>query len=155
MSRVDNPNSMANLDPSKLVPTRTGNALSAKHHGDTKTIGAIPGTAGCIELIAAGVPIRDPDGSLPESYRALCVLAGHELARYQACDRWVEEHGTFGPRGKLTPAAEHMRKTAKGLAELLDRLGCSPRSAASLGLDLKRAQHFDLAKYWQEEDRKT
>lgn len=142
------PAQLANLTKPPVAPK--GHARAAKHHGDTKNVEVIPGIEECFAMVTEGVPIREPDGSLPAAYVPLARAAAGELARYLTCEQYVEAKGMFNRHGKLNPAAEHMRKTAKGLAELLDRLGMSPRSSASLGLDLKRAQNFDLARHWQE-----
>lgn len=149
LSRADNSASMANLQ--QVPPAEVGNTRAATHFGTANAL-SIPDREACFAQIAAAVLIREPDGSLPAAYEPLVWVTAGELARYKSCERWVEERGMFSRTGKLNPAAEHMRKTAKGLAELLDRLALSPRSAGALGLDLQRAQNFDLARHWAEQD---
>jgi hypothetical protein len=36
--------------------------------------------------------------------------------------------------------------------DLAESLGCTPRSRARLGLDLRRQEAFNLAAHWQAED---
>jgi hypothetical protein len=125
-----------------------------RHGGDSKASSLLARSPECYDVIAAGCPFKEPDGSLPAAYHPLALAAAGELARYRQCEAYVGRKGMFDRKGNLNPAAEHMRKTAKGLAELLAQLGMTVRAAAQVGLDLKKAQNFDLARFWAEEEKK-
>ena len=91
-----------------------------------------------MDEIQAGLPVRGANGEPPVYDLALCELAARELARIRQIDAWLDVHGLFGRGPKLRPAVEYRLKAAKLLAELLDRLGMTPRSRAQLGLDLAK-----------------
>jgi hypothetical protein len=91
-----------------------------------------------MDEILAGLPVRGANGQPLVYDLALCELAARELARIREIDAWLDEHGLFGRGPKLRPAVEYRLKAAKLLAELLDRLGMTPRSRAALGLDLAK-----------------
>lgn len=129
-------------------PAPVGNKRAAKHHG--ATTGMVPGTQAALDEVRAGLPIRGADGEPLIYDLTLCELAARELARIRQIDAWLDTHGLFGRGPKLRPAVEYRLRAAKLLAELLDRLGMTPRSRAQLGLDL--AKTVNLADAMGEKD---
>jgi hypothetical protein len=117
-------------------PAPVGNGRAAKHYGAAR--GLVPGVEGALDEILAGLPVRAANGEPLVYDLAICELAARELARIRQIDQWLDEHGLFGRGPKLRPAVEYRLKAARLLAELLDRLGMTPRSRAALGLDLAK-----------------
>lgn len=129
-----------------------GNQLAAKHYG--RATGPIPGTevarSDILAALSAAAPVRGADGHVPVADGPTLELAARSLARVRAIDGWLEEHGYFGPGGKMRAAVEYADKATKTAADLLAALGMTPRSRAALGLDMART--VDLATAMSEED---
>jgi hypothetical protein len=104
--------------------------------------------------LAEAAPVRETDGSLPVHDQAAVEITARALARYRQIDDWLCEQGDDLESDTVHRAHVLLNGASKTLADLLDKLGMSPRSRAALGLDLKRAQAFDLAQHWAEEDAK-
>lgn len=81
---------------------------------------------------------------------AVLELTARALARYRVLDNYVAEHGFVNRRGQISSPAQHLEKVQRNLADLLDRLGMTPRSRARLGLDLART--IDVASAMSEPD---
>jgi hypothetical protein len=79
-------------------------------------------------------------------------LAAIALLRVRRVSAYLELHGDIDAHGNLRPALDGLGKAVEHAAKMLDRLGCSPRARVALGLDVARAQTFDLAQHWANED---
>jgi hypothetical protein len=63
------------------------------------------------------------------------------LARIEAANEWVAEHGIFrNGKGEPQPILKVLSTWENTAGRLLDRLGGTPTSRAQLGLDLARAE---------------
>jgi hypothetical protein len=126
------------------APKQWGQTFSLKY-GARATGRTLPveGKAALIyELLAETAPLRDQDGSLPQSDRLVVELLALCLARLDACTTYVAMHGPLDLKGNVRPAAEYEVKLRREAAGHADSLGMSPRSRARLGLDLTRTQSF-------------
>jgi len=132
--------SLANLRKGKAKP---GNSRAMTHGGgaDASKLPAATKAAARADIeaeLAASAPVRAADGSLPVADRAIVELAASALARHRHVEAWLDAEGFFTPKGNLRPVVVQLGKIDRALTELLDRLGMTPRSRATLGVDLAR-----------------
>lgn len=119
------------------------------------------GTARKATLIAAGswaeriyaeleaeAPMRSADGSLPVHDRQAVELLASALARLQNVEAWLSARPAVDEKGEVWPAEDVASRLRREIAGWLDRLGMTPAARASLGVDVARAQSFDLAVHW-------
>jgi len=104
------------------------------------------------DALAEDLPIKDANGDVPAADRFAVELAAIALLRVRRCSAFLELHGDADERGNLRPAFLELGKAVEHAARMLDRLGCSPRARAALGVDVGRARQFDLARHWDEQD---
>ncbi len=101
--------------------------------------------------LADSAPVRDPDGGLPKADEAAVEVAARALRRWREVVAWCDLYGRYVEKtGAVKPAAEHELACERALTAALATLGLDPTARAKLGLDVARAQRFDLARYWQE-----
>ena len=105
-----------------------------------------------IEDLEARVPIRDEDGDVPPWLREACWSAGVKKLQVTRCARYIAQHGETDERGRWRPENDGLVKATEGYERSLERLAMTVGAHARAGLDLRRAEHFDLARHWQEED---
>lgn len=138
-----------NLKPAPPAPI--GNQRRVVHGGRSEIL-LQDVEAEVAELAAAlgdTAPVRDPDGSLPSADLIAVEAAARALKRWRHVSRWCDAHGRLVERsGKVKPAAELEVKAERQLHEALNALGMTPMARSRLGLNIARAQHFDLAQAW-------
>jgi hypothetical protein len=59
--------------------------------------------------------------------------------------------GRIDNKGEVKQAAHYELQGEAALHRALDVLGMNPASRSRLGLNLARAQSFDLARHWQDQ----
>jgi hypothetical protein len=101
------------------------------------------------DALAADAPLRADDGGLPSHDAVQVRLLADVLCRLDSvgawlAGRWASDEGR--------PVLEVESKLRREAADYLDALGMTPRSRARLGIDVRRAQGFDLARVWADED---
>jgi hypothetical protein len=97
------------------------------------------------DALAADLPLKDADGNVPAPDRFAVELAAVALLRVRRCHHFLELHGVEDERGELRAAFVEFGRAVEHAFRALDRLGCSPRARAALGVDLSRMAQFDLA----------
>jgi hypothetical protein len=111
-----------------------GNDL-ALTHGATATITLAPRASALADDLRAIVP------ACSEADEPTIRLAALVLARVEAANIWLDEHGLFrDAKGEPQPVIRVLSTWENTAARLLDRLGCTPTSRAKLGLDVALAQ---------------
>ena len=100
------------------------------------------------EALAADLPLQAAGGGAPAADRFAVELSAIALLRVRRVSAYLELHGDIDEHGNLRPALDGLGKAVEHAARMLDRLGCSPRARVALGLDVARAQTFDLAQHW-------
>lgn len=121
-------------DPrANLVPFGRGNGAAVRHGAF-----AVLRLAPRAEEIADEVRGLVPAGS-PADEPALRLLA-LSLAQVEAATLYLAENGVVDSRGKPQGILKHLGTMTNTAARLCDRLGLTPTSRASLGLDLTRAR---------------
>lgn len=135
-------------DLQTVPPAEPGNRRAMTHGARAAITDAE--RAPFLERILAERPVQ-PVG---EDHDRIAVEAlADNLARQERIKVWLTERGDLDTRhGKIRPAAEYLRKLRVEGLKLLEALGMTPASRARLGLDLAKAQSFDLARHWQRED---
>jgi hypothetical protein len=144
------PNSIANLRRGVTVAP-PGNDRTLRHGGyrvvaeaelddKTKTIFA---------ALSEDAPLRDTDGGLPSHDAVVVRLLADCLCRLDSVGAWLA--GRWATT-EARPALELEMRLRTQALDLAESMGMTPRSRARLGLDVKRAQSFDLARHWQEQD---
>lgn len=103
------------------------------------------------DALGDDLPLKDPDGEVPAADRLMVELAAQALLRVRRCAAYLELHGDVDENGTLRPELDGLGRAIEHAAKMLDRLGCSPRSRAALGVDVGRMQTFDLARHWADE----
>lgn len=104
------------------------------------------------DALAADAPLRDRDGGLPAADGAAVRLAAEVLCRLDNVSDFLARRGIEDDKGELrTTVLDIEGRLRREAADHLDALGCTPRARARLGLDVARAEAFDLAKAWQAE----
>lgn len=147
------PNSLGNLKRGENPP-RDGH-LPALRHGGYARVAAErldEKAREVFDALAADAPMQDT-GGLPAADAALVRLAAEVLCRLDDVGANVRDFGLFDQEtGAIRPVVELESRLRREAADHLDALGMSPRSRARLGVDVARAQHFDLARHWADED---
>lgn len=141
---------LANLRPGARTAPE-GNSRARRHGGYSEALVANV-EAEIIELrdaLGETAPLRDADGRVPAADLVAFERAARALRRYRAVDQWVALHGALDERtGDVKPAARLADDLGRSLDAILDRLGLTPAGRTRLGLDVARAQSFDLARLW-------
>jgi len=127
--------------PSPHPPFAIGNTVAVLH-GAYSTIRLAPRAEAIADELREIVPARS-DSDEP-TVRLLAIT----LAQVEAATLYVAETGIVDSKGTPAPILRHMGTMLNTAARLCDRLGLTPTSRASLGLDLVRtedalAQHLD------------
>lgn len=149
-----NPRSLANLRPGAGAWKR-GASPNLEHGLRSRRPGPAvldPLAREIEEALAEDLPLKDASGQVPAPDRFAVELAAIALLRVRRCSAYLELHGNADERGNLRPAFLELGKAVEHAARMLDRLGCSPRARAALGVDLGKMQQFDLARHWAERD---
>ena len=149
-----NPRSLANLRPGAGAWT-PGATTNLEHGLRSRRPGPAvldPLAREIEDALAEDLPIKDASGDVPAADRFAVELAAIALLRVRRCSAFLELHGDADERGNLRSAFLELGKAVEHAARMLDRLGCSPRARAALGVDVGRARQFDLARHWAEQD---
>lgn len=86
-------------------------------------------------LLPASSPSDDPT----------VALVAMVLARIESANAWLDEHGLMDTKGTPRPILRVLSTWENTAARLLDRLGLTPTSRASLGLNIARAHEAGIA----------
>lgn len=145
---------IANLRPgARTAPA--GNVRARRHGGYSEALVADVERE-IVELrdaLGETAPLRDAEGGLPAADLVAFERAARALRRYRAVDEWVALHGALDEKtGDVKPAARLADELGRSLDGILDRLGLTPACRTRLGLDVARAQSFDLAQHWSAGD---
>jgi hypothetical protein len=105
---------------------------------------------GVLADLETKVPIRDEQGEVPAWLREMAWSAAISKLQAIRCTRYLAQHGETDERGRYRPENEGLRKANESHQRALDRLAMTVGSYAAAGLDLARAQQFDLARHWAE-----
>jgi len=149
-----NPRSLANLRPGAGA-WRPGASPNLEHGLRSRRPGPAvldPLAREIEDALAEDLPIKDASGDVPAPDRFCVELAAVALLRVRRCSAYLELHTDVDERGNLRPAFLELGKAVEHAARMLDRLGCSPRARAALGVDLGKIEQFDLARHWDEQD---
>jgi len=149
-----NPRSLANLRPGAGAWT-PGATTNLEHGLRSRRPGPAvldPLAREIEDALAEDLPLKAPDGSVPAPDRFAVELAAIALLRVRRCSAYLELHGDADERGNLRSAFLELGRAVEHAARMLDRLGCSPRARAALGVDLGKIEQFDLAQHWAGED---
>ncbi len=103
-----------------------------------------------IDALAAGAPVRDPDGEVPTHDRLAVESCALQLVIVRRALGFLTAHGPTDARGRFRPEWAQLQSARESLDRALDRLGMTPTSRQRLGLDMART--FDLAQHWAAED---
>jgi hypothetical protein len=95
--------------------------------------------------LSADAPMRDEQGDLPRYDTVAVRLLADCLCRLDSLSAWLA--GRWATT-EASPALDLERRLRDQALDLCEALGMTPRSRARLGLDVKRAQSFDLAAAW-------
>ncbi len=149
-----NPRSLANLQPGAGAwqPGASPNLRHGLTSRQPSRLTLDPIAREIEDALAADLPLKDADGGVPAPDRFVVELAAIAMLRVRRCAAYLELHGDVDDRGRLRPEFEAFGKAIEAAARMLDRLGCSPRARAALGVDLGRMQTFDLAQHWAAQD---
>jgi hypothetical protein len=147
-----NPNSLRNLRPYKGADV--GNSLALKHGFASRLLvqDVAAEVAELASLLAEAAPVKDADGSAPLADTTAIEVAAVALKRWRSVHSWCDLHGRLTDKGEVKPAAHYELEGERALHRCLDVLGMNPASRSRLGLNIARAQSFDLARTWAEED---
>jgi len=106
-----------------------------------------------MEALAADAPLRDADGGLPAADGALVRLAAEALCRLDSVADYLARRGIEDENGELRGTVLEIEgRLRREASDHLEGMGMSPRSRARLGVDVARAQSFDLARHWSAGD---
>jgi hypothetical protein len=143
------PASIANLR--RGGPVTPGNAFHGSHGGYRVVAEAeLDAKARQVfEAVSADAPLRGEDGGLPSNDAVVVRLLADCLCRLDSVGAWLA--GRWATT-EARPALELEMRLRTQALDLAESMGMTPRSRARLGLDVKRAQSFDLARHWQEQD---
>lgn len=104
------------------------------------------------DALAADAPLRDRDGALPAADGAIVRLAAEVLCRLDSVGEYLARRGIETAAGELRATVLEIEgRLRREASDHLEALGMSPRSRARLGVDVARAQSFDLAQHWADE----
>lgn len=150
------PRSLAALQPGGVPAAPTGNQRRVTHGAFRRLLDDADVDAAERRVFAAlaqDAPVRDAAGDLP----AADAPAVHQLAcvlvRLDGVRDFIRRRGIEDSSGNLrVTELDIERRLRLEAADHGAALGMSPRSRAALGLDLARAQSFDLAAHWSAGD---
>ncbi len=108
-----------------------GNALAVVH-GARSVVALEPRSAEIADEIRELVPARSPSDE--PSIRLLALA----LAQVEAATSWLAENGIVDENGNARSLLKHLGTMMNTSARIADRLGCTPTSRATLGLDVAR-----------------
>lgn len=145
-----NPRSLANLRRG-VTAAPVGNRQAMRHGGyATVAREKLDAKARVIfEALSDDAPLRADDGGLPTHDAAMVRLLADCLCRLDSLGDWLDGRWAT-PEAR--PALELEARLRTQAADFLDAMGMTPRSRAKLGLDVRRAGSFDLARQWADED---
>jgi hypothetical protein len=135
---------LENLRPGRPPAPPTGNRRNLIHGGTARKATLI--TAGSwaeaiYSALAEEAPLRDEvTGELPAHDRQAVELLASCLARLDAVGDWLDLHEPLDEKGDPRPALDVERRLVREAADLLDRLGMTPKARAALGLDLAQTR---------------
>lgn len=89
--------------------------------------------------LADDLPLRAQDGGVPAPDRVMVELAAVALLRVRRVSAFLELHGDTDTRGRMRPELDTLGAAVESAARMLDRLGCSPKARAALGVDVARS----------------
>lgn len=119
--------------PGNELAFQPGNALALRH-GARAMLRLAPRAAELADELAALVPASSPSDE--PTVRLLALV----LARVEAANDYLAEHGILDENGVPRPVLKMLSTWENSAARLLDRLGCTPTSRGALGLSLVRAE---------------
>lgn len=142
------PNSLANLRSAPAAPA--GNSRHRTHGGYAALVPARVDLKQreLLDALAQDAPLRDTDGGLPRHDTVAVLMLAKALLRLEDVETFLTLRGVVDDKGRERPAVDLERRLRLEVADALDALGMTPRSRARLGLDVARAQAFDLAEHW-------
>jgi hypothetical protein len=147
------PASLANLRSAPPAPLGNANAMTHGFRSEALVRDVEAEVRELMDALAESVPVRDPDGGLPAADTIAVEAAARALKRWRHVSAWCDTHGRFDPKTHAErPAAGYELRAESALHLCLNSLGMSPMARSKLGLNLARAQSFDLARHWQEQD---
>jgi hypothetical protein len=146
------PNSLANLRPLTGPPVGNTHAMTHGYRSRLLVQDVAAETAELASLLAKAAPVKDTDGTAPLADTTAIEVAAVALRRWRSVHTWCEMHGRIDDKGEVKPAAHYELQGEQALHRALDVLGMNPASRSRLGLNLARAQSFDLARAWADED---
>lgn len=137
------PASLANLRRGVTVAPN-GNSRRVSHGGYRVIVQAELDAKAreVFDAIASDAPLRDTDGDLPSHDAVVVRLLADCLCRLDSVGAWLA--GRWATT-EARPALELEMRLRTQALDLAESMGMTPRSRARLGLDVKRAQSFDLA----------
>lgn len=134
------PNSLANLVPGG-GQAGPGNSRSLRHGGRSELL--LRDVTGevreLLDALAAAVPVREADDSLPAADAVAVERAARALKRYRSVSGWLDLHGRLDDQGEVRSAANLELSCERELGRCLDDLGMTPMSRSKLGLRLVQA----------------
>lgn len=146
--------SLANLRPGGAPPPPAGNVRALVHAGTARKATLIQAGSWAALIyseLEAEAPMRSADGGLPVHDRQAVELLASALARLQNVEAWLAARPAVDEKGEVWPAEDVAARLRREIASSLDALGMTPRARAALGVDVARAQSFDLAQHWAAE----
>lgn len=132
------------------TPAAAGNRHRVSHGGYAEVAAArldVKQTE-LVQALAADAPLRDHDGELPRHDTVAVTMLAKCLCRLEDVEAYLTLRGLVDDEGSERPAVDLERRLRGEVADWLDALGMTPRARARLGLDVARAQTFDLARHW-------
>lgn len=132
---------LANLKQGGTVAP-AGNAR-AKTHGGFATIAADrleEREKIVVEALAADLPLRDPDGSVPAADALAVTLLAQSLCRLEDVAGFHGRRGIETSKGNLRNSVEVEGKLRREALDFCEALGLTPRGRVRLGLDLQRTE---------------
>lgn len=140
--------------PASLANLRKGGTVapqnSTKHGGYAAVAAdALDEKARTIfDALSADAPMRDEQGDLPRHDSVAVRLLADTLCRLDSVSAWLAGRWATEQARSALDLERLLRTQALDFCEAL---GMTPRSRARLGLDVKRAQSFDVAQIWSAE----
>ncbi len=101
------------------------------------------------EALSADAPLRAHDGGLPSADGVAVRLLADCLVRLDRVGEFATGREKTDQGRRAIEIETRLRSQALDLCE---SLGMTPRSRARLGIDVRRARSFGLARAWAEED---
>jgi hypothetical protein len=144
-----NPRSLANLRRG-VTKAPVGNTRSLRHGAYARVAEQTldEKTKAIFDALAADAPLRDADGELPSHDAVMVRLLADCMCRLDSIGAWLAGRWATDEARPVLDVEMKLRNQALDLAE---SMGMTPRSRARLGLDVRRAETFDLARHWQEQ----